>query len=386
MSNWKKAVCLLLAVLLVIVTAGCGKGTSKAGSDPGVQAGTAAGNTDPSGGSPSASDPSGVPGNTAGGASSDQPETATGSGIEGDHIRNIEEMLADQNKVDQAVESEGIAYGLRKGIKCYLLLGVDDPRGNYTSGGSHDGVMCDMIQLYVLDENAKQYTTLQISRDTMVDVDILRDDGKIVSSHRMQLTYAHEFTGDPKINAENVARAVSRLLGGIEIDGFVSLMYGAIAPVNDALGGVTVKIEDDFSEADPAMVQGEEINLTGEQAYKFLRYRMNVGDGSNTGRLRRQQRYTDAFASKLRSQIRANSGIVNDIYNAAAPYMASNMSSGQITNLVIKASGYSSKGTKTLSGSEKSVTYSTGYTHIEREVDQATLDQTVLDLFYEPLD
>ncbi len=395
--TFKNLICIVLALVLAAVSlTGCAgrnkaNGSSAEGTAQSQQAGTAAGTSDPGSAAPAGtgSQQGQVPGPQAGqtaegqdGSGDSAPETDPGS-------MTVEEMLANKNKnPDAAVEVDGVSYGLKKGLKCYLMLGIDDPSTEGYKNGTTDhwGVLCDTIQLYVVDDSNKKYTVLQLSRDTMVEMDILNAYGKPVTTTKQQLTYAHTFTGDANINAKNVVNTVSRLLGGIEIDGYVSLMYGCIVPVNDALGGVSVKIEDDFSEVDPQMVQGSTVTLKGNQALYYLRYRKGIGEQTNTSRMKRQQIYLDAFTNKLKAEVKSRSSIINDLYNAAEPYMVSNMSSGTITNLVLRGTGYSKTATRTLSGSERPVTYATGNTHNELTVSQDSLDKTILELFYEPLD
>lgn len=50
------------------------------------------------------------------------------------------------------------------------------------------------------------------------------------------------------------------------IDGYAMVNVGAVSVVNDMVGGVTVTIEDDFSEVDPTLKMGETVTLMGEQA------------------------------------------------------------------------------------------------------------------------
>lgn len=59
-----------------------------------------------------------------------------------------------------------------------------------------------------------------------------------------------------------------RLLYGVEIDHYISLMMDGVAVLNDLAGGVTLKVMDDFGAFDPALVQGETVTLRGEQALK----------------------------------------------------------------------------------------------------------------------
>lgn len=366
-------------MLVMGMLAGCAKASAPGGS------------SDQAPGSSEANAAQGQSAGVQGGAQVPSADgTGSGQQAEGSQTggRTVEEMLADKNRVDEAVVADGVSYGLKQGLKTYLLLGVDDPNTDGYKNGTTDhwSVMCDVIQLYVMDEKNSSYSVLQISRDTMAYIDVLNAYGKPITQSKQQLSFAHGYTGDANINAQNVERAVSRLLGGIEIDGYVSAMYGAIPYVNDALGGVTVTLDDDFTAADPAMKEGTTLNLQGMQALYYLRYRKGIGEQTNSSRMMRQQKYLDAFSNKLRSEIKTNSAVINSIYNAASPYMVSDMSSGAITNLMLKGASFTKKASLTLSGSEQTVSYSSGNTHNELTVTQDALDQTVLDLFYEPLD
>lgn len=64
----------------------------------------------------------------------------------------------------------------------------------------------------------------------------------------------------------NTEKAVSDLFAGIPIDYYVTMDLDGISTFNDALGGVTVTLEDDFSQIDPEMVKGTTICLQGKQA------------------------------------------------------------------------------------------------------------------------
>lgn len=49
-----------------------------------------------------------------------------------------------------------------------------------------------------------------------------------------------------------------------------------IVEMNDLLGGVTVTVEDDFSQVDSSLVMGKRVTLTGQQALTFVRSRRGV--------------------------------------------------------------------------------------------------------------
>jgi len=362
--NRKRLFCLLLAAVMVLTAAACGRGQQNNEAQAGTanaSAGAAAGDgADPNGGS-----------------AGDSPEGG----------KTIEELIAEKNNTDAVLEAGGKSYGLRKGLKSYLFIGVDHRNDGVEDGQTVETGNSDVMHLYIVDETNKQYRVLELNRDTVVTVDILNAYGTVVGQTRQQLSFAFGYSTDAKANCENVVRAISKLLGGIQIDGYAALYMDSIILLNDAVGGVDVKIEDDFSKMDPTLVMGETVHLEGQHAENFVRGRMSVGDGSNTARMRRQRVYMNALTAKIRSEVKnGHSGIVNDLYNAAAPYLVSNMSSGSITNLMLKCAGYSQQTSKTLSGTSREVTYNTGNTHTEYTLDQASLDQTILELFYTELD
>lgn len=326
-----------------------------------------------------AQNPDGTPANTdptQPGGNGDQTVSSSEGG------KTVEEMIAEKNQVKPEISDGDVWYGKKKNISTYLIIGVDQTGEAPTSSSRSGGGQCDVLDLVVIDESAKSYSILQINRDTITGVDITDWDGEVVANVDQQISFAHAYSNGSASSCENVVRAVSRLLGGIEINGYCSLRYSAIPSLNDTLGGVTVKIEDDFSNYDPSLVQGETVELHGEQALHYVRGRRSVGDGTNTSRMRRQRTYIAAFEAKVRQEMKGNGAIISNLYNAAQPYMVTNLSSGTITTLANKAATYYNNGTVSPSGRYESVTYSTGAKHTAFYPDADSLKGLVLQLFY----
>lgn len=118
---------------------------------------------------------------------------------------------------------------------------------------------------------------------------------------------AHAMGFDQQARAENTVDAVSHLLGDQTIDGYAMVNMGAIQVVNDMVGGVTVTIEDDFTDRDPTLKKGETVTLMGEHAENYIRGRKDVADGSNQNRMSRQSNYEEAFKPAFRSKCAENS-------------------------------------------------------------------------------
>ena len=92
-----------------------------------------------------------------------------------------------------------------------------------------------------------------------------------------QLAYAHTYGTGMEDSCENMKKTVSKLLGGVAIDYYVSMNVEAIAPLNDAVGGVTVNVVHDFSQVDATIPKGV-VTLKGDQARAFVQSRWYVGD------------------------------------------------------------------------------------------------------------
>ena len=96
---------------------------------------------------------------------------------------------------------------------------------------------------------------LSVDRNTVTPVRSLADDGTYLATTDIQLSLAHSMGLDQNMRAENTVDAVSTLLKGQKIDGYAMINMSAIQVVNDMVGGVTVTIEDDFSERDKRKLQ-----------------------------------------------------------------------------------------------------------------------------------
>lgn len=278
----------------------------------------------------------------------------------------------------ETVEINGVTCIPRKNLRTYLIMGIDD-QGEETEDYAVGG-MCDMIRLVVVDESHNSYTQLPINRNTLADVDTLDADGTLLGTSRIQISYAHATAGDndgPR-SCENMANSVSKLLYGQKIDGYVSLDMKAVPIINHLAGGVTVTIEDDFSQADPTLVKGQTITLSDEQALHYVRGRMNVGDGTNEGRMRRQDSYVEALKGCLTEKVQEDSRFPRELYQALGAHMVTDMSEKEFSRIANAMVMYKSQGELELTG-----TIGTDENEFATlEVDQDSLADAVIELFY----
>ena len=199
------------------------------------------------------------------------------------HIVDNQKMNTGQK--DAAAASDIVTIN---GVKCkpnwdvqtYLFIGEDD-RGVKTRKTESDGTgQSDVLELLVIDTKKNTYHKLPINRDTITDVKSLDDDGSYLATTKTQIALAHAKGDGMELSCENTVDAVSNMLYGIRIEGYISLNMDSIKILNHLAGGVPVTIEDDFSQSDPSLVMGQNITLTDDQAMHYVHDRMNVGDMS----------------------------------------------------------------------------------------------------------
>ena len=184
----------------------------------------------------------------------------------------------------------------------------------------------------------------------MTEVVLLQTDGSDGASAVLQLCTAHWYGGNRKASCKNTVKAVSDLFGGLPIDDYYELNMTGIPVINHAVGGVEVTIEDDFSQSDPSLVMGESITLSDEQAYHYLHDRMNVGDGENTSRMRRQQAYMKGLLEKIRAMQQTDDQFVIDLLQDLNEYSVSSMDLNQMGGVIRKIQGYQYDGSYTIDG------------------------------------
>lgn len=302
----------------------------------------------------------------------DKPDAKqkTGSG------KTVAEMINSEED-EVIVTYNGKQYRRDKNAKGYLLLGIDRMTEAVASGSYNGGGQSDVMIVAVVNDEKEEFTLLQIDRDTMAAVNILGVRGDVVGWRTEQIALAHAHGSGMQDSCKNAMDAVSGFLYGTKLEGYASLRMGAISILNDLVGGITVKIEDDFSQIDPSLVMGEEITLKGEQAYHYIRYRIEVGDGTNVSRMRRHRTYLSALGDKLEEKMAADKNSPVKIYEEISPYVVTDIGSKTATNIAEKIRGYKNNGIVTFSGENKM-----GEKFMEFYPDQDNVKEIVLDLFY----
>lgn len=276
----------------------------------------------------------------------------------------------------KTIERNGIAYYPRQDIKVMMILGIDE-FGPVTASESYNNTgEADMVALLIFDEKTEKIDVLCLNRDTMLDVSVLGLGGKPAGTSYGQLALSHTYGSGLEDSCENTRSTVSNFLYGITIDYYVSMNMDAITILNDAVGGVTVNVTEDFSAVDPSIATGN-VTLRGEQAIHYVQVRKNVGDQMNVSRMERQKQYMEGFLKSLRQS--GDEAFVLETYDRVSDYIVTDCSAKTLASMLSHYKDYQLDQIVTPEGENVM-----GQQYVEFHVDEEKMDSLILELFYAP--
>ena len=185
--------------------------------------------------------------------------------------------------------------GLDDTWKNILLIGTDSREK------SLDGGRADTTMICSLNKNTGEVKITTLARDTLVTM------GE--NGHQNRLNAAHSFGG-----ANLMMQTVNRTYG-MNIEDYVTVNFYGVCDIVDALGGVTVKLEEgepwaintsvseeyasygNENKAEPIDREAKQAHLTGAQALAYIRIRMLDND---LGRQNRQRRLLGAMYDSVK--------------------------------------------------------------------------------------
>lgn len=268
-------------------------------------------------------------------------------------------------------------YAPKERLETVLLLGVDATEEQLNPESYINFMQADFLVLAVIDHTAESYTALQLNRDTMCMVPFMDVFGQRAGWQTEQLALAHTHGTGGEDSCWNTVDAVSRLLYDVPIGGFARVDMSAIPVLNDAVDGVTVTLEDDFSAADPTMKPGATLTLQGAQAEIFVRSRKSLENSTNLHRMERQQVYLSAWLEKAKQKAEADEDFLPSTVMQLSEHLTSNLAAYEMSVLSEKLEHYRSEGFRVIPGEAIK-----GERYMEYYVDEAALRQLVMELFY----
>ena len=276
----------------------------------------------------------------------------------------------------KTIVRDGVEYFPRQDLCVVMLLGVDQEGKMVPSEEPNHGNAVDMITLVVFDETDNSVSLLCLNRDTMVEMPRLNEHGRVTGTRVAQLALSHTYGRGMEDSCNNTKTTVSQLLYGTVIDYYFAMNMDAVSILNDAVGGVTVTVEDDFSNVDPTIQMGQ-MTLWGDQARVFVQSRSGVGNQLNLSRIRRQQEYMKQFLPALRASAQRSSTFVMRTYEAVSEYVVTDMTASVVSRLMEDYSDFQLKDVILLEGEN---VLAEG--HYEFYVDETALEEIVLERLF----
>ena len=284
-----------------------------------------------------------------------------------------------QQESENYISYNGQKYQHNDHLRTYLYMGIDKDGPVTEAEDSVSGGQSDAMFLIVVDSEEKTISVLSINRNTMTDVDVYDKEGNFVETRKLQICLQHGFGDGMRTSCQRSVDAVSNLLYGEPVSGYIAMNMDAMPMMNDSVGGVTVEVLDDLTSPsrNVSLHKGETVTLNGDEAYVYLRSRDINEFDSATERLNRQMQYIQAFVKQAKSK---DAATLVSAYNAITDYIVTNV---DVPNLVNKLTTYEFDDSRmyTIPGETQM-----GEQYEEYHVDEDALYQVMLDIFYKPVE
>lgn len=228
---------------------------------------------------------------------------------------------------------QGKKYTYNQSIRNILFIGVDKKEEMQIQDYAGRGGQADCLILLSLNTKDKTATMLNISRDSIIDVDIYSLSGDFLTEERGQIALQYAYGDGEKKSCWLEKKAVTELLHDIPIHSFIALNIDGISTIADVLGGVELIVPEDYTFIDPSFVMGEKVVLKGDKAERYVRYRDINEFGSNNGRMERQNQFLKALVSILKKKVSENTEYVDMLLKAGKPFMTTDMTVDQMEEL-----------------------------------------------------
>lgn len=287
----------------------------------------------------------------------------------------------------EIISYKGHKYEFNDDVVAMAFMGVD--QRELLSTSQVDFVGCTDADIVItVDTKTGAVKLIALPRDTMVDVDQYSSNNVFLKTSNVQLCLAYAYGDGGEKSCKNVVDAMSRILLNVPIQKYLALDLSGIAPLNDAIGGVTVDAIYDIPNYN--IKNGEKVTLKGDMAEAYVRTRdMDTIDAS-LHRTKRQIQYVQAYINQVIPAVKNDVTIVSDLYNTATKYSRTNLSLNNVTYLssLLLSKGideykvYQIKGEMTAEKEPKfpDVVYAQFHPYEE------SIMETVLDVFYTQID
>ena len=295
---------------------------------------------------------------------------------------DVKENNVEWEEFQNTLEYNGKTYQYRKNIINILCIGVD--KEEVMSERDDDGGsvgQSDAVLLVSLDLDKSDIRIFAIPRDTMVNIVACDENGNEMGAFKGQLALQYAYADGQEKSCKLVAQQVLDIFKNqIQLNGYVAMNLSCISAVNDAVGGVTVWMDDDYTLYNPKFEKGVTVHLQGEEAQEYVQGRDIRVSGSALTRIGRQKQYLTAFIEQMKKALKKNPVLTVTLMKELSDNMITDISADEVVYLTTEVlnCNFDEKNMQNLKGEIQM-----GNEYEEYYLDETALQQTILDYFYE---
>ncbi|MBX7466833.1 LCP family protein [Streptomyces sp. MAG02] len=195
-----------------------------------------------------------------------------------------------------------------------LVIGTDartDGNSELGGGDKNDIGRSDTAFLLHTYADQKHAVAVSIPRDTLVDIPACKlPDGTWTKPQANTMFNAAYSVGQTAKGNPACTQNTVEKLTGLRVDHTVVVDFKGFAKMTEAVGGVQVCLPQDVYQKDlnpNRSTRGAQIfakgpqTVSGQKALDYVRIRHGIGDGSDIGRIKRQQAFVASLLKKVKS-------------------------------------------------------------------------------------
>lgn len=287
----------------------------------------------------------------------------------------------------ETIEYKGHTYKFNDDVFSLAFLGVDQRTLESSSDTDFVGAT-DADIVVAVDTKTGETKIIAVPRDTIVDVDMWSTSGIFLRTDKTQLCLAYAYGDGKEKSCENAVSSLSRVLYNVPIQKYFALDLDGIAPLNDAIGGVTLEAKYPIPKYNVKV--GDNVKLIGDMAETYVRTRDMDDINASLNRTERQMQYIRAFAEQALPAVVKDFSTISKLYNTSSKYSQTNLSLNNATYVasLLLSKGVTSFESYTLKGEMKpdKDPLIEDVVHAEFYPDEDSVMETVLDVFYTQID
>lgn len=289
------------------------------------------------------------------------------------------DLSSDTGKPEEAVSEDeledwGPEGTYNNNIKNILLLGIDKPELGeqkfYRTAGQSDVMMVLSMNM-----KTKEYFIVTINRDLAVPVENYSAIGESYGFVTEQICLAYAYGDGTRISGNNAMKSVHFLLGDdVPFLGYIAAPFSIVSIMADAVDGVPVVIEDDFTGVDDTFKIGQTVVLRGKHAETFCRARYYMKTSyNNENRMTRQIAFCTSFINKAKSTLTAKQAV--QMYDDLMDMMVTDMGKKDITKWILNAYDYTFKGFYRIDGEYGELQHNANSMIVDKEAVKALVNE-----------